>query len=83
LQLADIQNIKAAGVTFVRSMVERVIEEQAKGYLIIFLNSNWKGEASKADELRKHFTKDVGASLSSIVPGHCIIFAFIYSPKAL
>ena len=54
---ADIQSIKAAGVTFVRSMVERVIEEQAKG------------EASKAEEIRAAFTKEVGASLTTVRPG--------------
>ncbi|HET6827906.1 MAG TPA: fumarylacetoacetate hydrolase, partial [Ramlibacter sp.] len=37
----DLQAIKAAGVTFVSSMLERVIEEQARG------------DAAKADEVRR------------------------------
>ena len=36
----DIQSIKAAGVTFVLSMLERVIEEQAKGKFPLFQEIN-------------------------------------------
>ena len=53
----DFQAVKAAGVTFARSMVERVIEEQAGG------------DASKADAIRTRISERIGESLSSIVPG--------------
>jgi fumarylacetoacetate (FAA) hydrolase family protein len=53
----DVQAIKACGVTFAVSLLERVIEEQAGG------------DASRADELRAALLKDIGADLSSIKPG--------------
>lgn len=53
----DLQAIKAAGVTFARSMVERVIEEQAAG------------DPDKADGIRRRIGARIGASLSDIVPG--------------
>ncbi|MEO7399555.1 MAG: fumarylacetoacetate hydrolase family protein [Polaromonas sp.] len=53
----DLQAIKAAGVTFVASMLERVIEEQARG------------DASKADAVRKAVTGVMGDNLGSIRPG--------------
>jgi fumarylacetoacetate (FAA) hydrolase family protein len=53
----DLQAIKAAGVTFVESMLERVIEEQARG------------DASKADAIRERIVGIIGGSLSSIKPG--------------
>jgi len=53
----DVQAIKACGVTFAVSLLERVIEEQAGG------------DASRADELRTALLKDIGADLSSIKPG--------------
>ena len=53
----DVQAIKACGVTFAVSLLERVIEEQAGG------------DASRAEELRKALLKDIGADLSSIKPG--------------
>jgi fumarylacetoacetate (FAA) hydrolase family protein len=53
----DLQAIKAAGVTFVESMLERVIEEQARG------------DASKADAIRERIAGILGGSLSSIRPG--------------
>ena len=49
------QSVKAAGVTFARSMVERVIEEQAGG------------DASKADAIRTRISERIGESLSDIV----------------
>jgi fumarylacetoacetate (FAA) hydrolase family protein len=51
-----VQAIKACGVTFAVSLLERVIEEQAGGNL------------AKADELRASLLKDIGADLSAI-PG--------------
>jgi fumarylacetoacetate (FAA) hydrolase family protein len=53
----DLQAIKACGVTFVRSMLERVIEEQAKG------------NPDSAREIRDAIGAEIGASLANIVPG--------------
>ena len=53
----DLQAIKAAGVTFVSSMLERVIEEQCKG------------DPSKADEVRKAVSAVIGKNLTEVVPG--------------
>jgi fumarylacetoacetate (FAA) hydrolase family protein len=53
----DLQAIKAAGVTFVESMLERVIEEQARG------------DASKAEGIRAHIQSILGGSLASVKPG--------------
>ncbi|MGH8832677.1 MAG: fumarylacetoacetate hydrolase, partial [Polaromonas sp.] len=44
----DLQALKAAGVTFVASMLERVIEEQARG------------DASKAEAVRKAVVSVIG-----------------------
>ena len=53
----DLQAVKAAGVTFVSSMLERVIEEQARG------------DASKADAVRAAVVGVIGDNLSSVRPG--------------
>jgi fumarylacetoacetate (FAA) hydrolase family protein len=53
----DLQPIKAAGVTFVASMLERVIEEQARG------------DASRALAVREKVTAAIGDNLRAIVPG--------------
>lgn len=53
----DLQVVKAAGVTFATSLVERVIEEQARG------------DASRAQALRAQVLELVGANLADIVPG--------------
>jgi fumarylacetoacetate (FAA) hydrolase family protein len=53
----DLQPIKAAGVTFVASMLERVIEEQARG------------DASKALAVREKVSEVIGDNLRAIVPG--------------
>lgn len=53
----DLQVVKAAGVTFAASMIERVIEEQARG------------DASLAHGLRSQVTALIGTSLSDIRPG--------------
>ena len=53
----DLQAVKAAGVTFVISLLERVIEEQARG------------DKAQADALRKDILTLVGADLSQLVPG--------------
>ncbi len=53
----DLQVVKAAGVTFAASMVERVIEEQAHG------------DASRAQELRGKVQALIGENLADIRPG--------------
>jgi len=53
----DLQAIKAAGVTFPRSMIERVIEEQAQG------------APEKADAIRQQVRDHLGGDLNSLVPG--------------
>lgn len=53
----DLQVVKAAGVTFATSMVERVIEEQARG------------DPAKAESTRAAITAVVGDNLSRVVPG--------------
>ena len=53
----DLQAIKASGVTFAGSMVERVIEERAAG------NPN------EAQKIRDRIGEKIGASLSNISPG--------------
>ncbi len=53
----DLQALKAAGVTFAQSMVERVIEEQARG------------DATAADTIRHEMTAAIGTDLSKITPG--------------
>ncbi len=54
---SDLQPTKAAGVTFAISMLERVIEEQAKG------------DPARAASLRRTIQDQIGADLSAIVPG--------------
>ena len=53
----DLQAIKASGVTFVASLLERVIEEQSRG------------DASKADSIRSALSGVLGDNLAGIVPG--------------
>lgn len=53
----DIQAVKACGVTFIESLLERVIEEKAKG------------DASKASELRTVIIDKIGEDLSTVTPG--------------
>ncbi|MEK6422623.1 MAG: fumarylacetoacetate hydrolase family protein [Burkholderia gladioli] len=53
----DVQAIKACGVTFAVSLIERVIEEQAGG------------DAARAVELRATIQQAIGADLSQIEPG--------------
>ena len=57
LSPADLQAIKACGVTFARSMVERVIEERAAG------------DAGRAEEVRARVAGVIGDSLRNLVPG--------------
>ncbi|MNJ43333.1 Fumarylacetoacetate (FAA) hydrolase family protein [compost metagenome] len=53
----DLQAVKAAGVTFAASLLERVVEEQAKG------------DPAKAEAIRDTLASRIGADLSQIVPG--------------
>ena len=53
----DLQAVKAAGVTFGVSLLERVIEEQARG------------DKSRADALRVDILNLIGTDLSQLVPG--------------
>src|SRR5690606_2982941 len=54
---ADLQAVKAAGVTFADSMLERVIEEQAKG------------DPLRAQEIRGRLAPVLGDSLKGLVAG--------------
>lgn len=54
---SDLQALKACGVTFARSMVERVIEERAAG------------DPAKAEEIRARVARAIGDSLRDLVPG--------------
>ncbi|MCG7519855.1 fumarylacetoacetate hydrolase family protein [Ruegeria sp. Ofav3-42] len=53
----DLQAIKACGVTFAGSMVERVIEEKAAG------------DPGRAQAIRARIGDKIGSSLSNITPG--------------
>ncbi|MFC5497586.1 fumarylacetoacetate hydrolase family protein [Caenimonas terrae] len=53
----DLQVIKAAGVTFAESLLERVIEEQAKG------------DPGQAEAVRVRVLDLLGGSLAGLVPG--------------
>lgn len=53
----DLQAVKAAGVTFADSMVERVIEEQAKG------------DSARAEEIRGRLAPVIGDSLRGVPAG--------------
>ena len=53
----DLQAVKASGVTFIESLLERVIEEQARG------------DASRAEATRAALGDVLGDNLRGIVPG--------------
>jgi fumarylacetoacetate (FAA) hydrolase family protein len=53
----DLQAVKACGVTFVESLLERVIEEQARG------------QPDRAAGVRAELTRLIGTDLSKLVPG--------------
>jgi fumarylacetoacetate (FAA) hydrolase family protein len=53
----DLQCIKAAGVTFAVSAIERVIEERARG------------DAARAEELRASLRDRIGTDIRSVKPG--------------
>ncbi len=53
----DLQAVKACGVTFAQSIIERVIEEKAKG------------DASQADAIRQKCLEMIGTSLTDVKAG--------------
>jgi fumarylacetoacetate (FAA) hydrolase family protein len=53
----DLQAIKACGVTFARSMIERVIEERAAG------------DPARAEQIRTSIAAIIGDSIAALVPG--------------
>ena len=53
----DLQAVKAAGVTFARSMIERVIEERAAG------------DPAQAEAIRQRVKAPIGDNLADLVPG--------------
>ncbi|NML09860.1 fumarylacetoacetate hydrolase family protein [Sphingobium sp. AR-3-1] len=57
LSPVDLQCVKAAGVTFALSAIERVIEERARG------------DASAAADIRGRLEERVGGSIRAVVPG--------------
>ena len=57
LSPVDLQAVKASGVTFIASLLERVIEEQARG------------SRERAEELRADIVALIGADLSRLKPG--------------
>ncbi len=54
---ADLQSIKACGVTFANSLLERVIEEQTKG------------DPAEAEAVRRVICERIGGDLSDVRPG--------------
>jgi fumarylacetoacetate (FAA) hydrolase family protein len=53
----DLQTLKAAGVTFAVSMIERLIEERTRG------------DHESASRMRSQIMEDVGVDLTKVVPG--------------
>src|SRR5690348_7981017 len=53
----DLQAVKAAGVTFAISAIERVIEERARG------------DFRRASEIRDRLEQRIGSAIRSVVPG--------------
>ncbi len=53
----DLQAVKAAGVTFTNSLLERVIEEQAKG------------DPAAAEGVRRTLSQEIGTDLARLRPG--------------
>jgi fumarylacetoacetate (FAA) hydrolase family protein len=53
----DLQAVKAAGVTFVRSLLERVVEEQTRG------------DPARAAQVRESLGAEIGGDLAAVKPG--------------
>jgi fumarylacetoacetate (FAA) hydrolase family protein len=54
---ADLQAVRACGVTFIASMLERVIEEQAHG------------DPAQAEAVRKAIGEEIGGQIGAVRPG--------------
>ena len=54
---ADLQAVRACGVTFVRSLLERVIDERTDG------------DPTRAEAIRGELQAEIGVDLSAVVPG--------------
>lgn len=57
LSPVDLQVVKATGVSFATSMIERVIEERARG------------DADSAIAIREEITGQIGADFTTLIPG--------------
>jgi fumarylacetoacetate (FAA) hydrolase family protein len=57
LSPVDLHAVRACGVTFIASMLERVIEEQAKG------------DPAQAESVRRSIGEEIGGEVRSIKPG--------------
>jgi len=57
LSPVDLQAVRACGVTFIASMLERVIEEQAKG------------DPAAAESIRRSLGEEMGGELRAVKPG--------------
>ena len=53
----DLQAVKAAGVTFASSLLERVVEEQARG------------DPARAEATRRALVEEIGSDLGAVHPG--------------
>jgi len=53
----DLQAVKACGVTFAASLLERVVEEQCRG------------EPQRAGEVRANLAREIGVNLAQVEPG--------------
>jgi len=53
----DLQAVKAAGVTFIASLLERVVEEQSRG------------DPARAVEIRRSLGEEIGGDLGAVRPG--------------
>jgi fumarylacetoacetate (FAA) hydrolase family protein len=53
----DLQAVKAAGVTFASSLLERVVEEQARG------------DPARAETTRRALVEEIGSDLGAVRPG--------------
>lgn len=69
----DLQAIKAAGVTFAASLIERVIEEQARG------------QPERAAAVRSEVEAAIGGAIEGIVPGspHAMELKRLWQAKGL
>ncbi len=67
----DLQAVKAAGVTFAASLLERVVEEQARG------------DAARAAQIRGDIVRLIGEDLSALRPGSSAAMALFCNSHEL